>query len=164
MARPVTLFVHSMGNQVLASFIENYAGEFGGADAPFDTLLLNAPDADLEQHRHWVERCDFAARIYILVNTGKDRMLQLSAYLLGRPRLGRQLVHDDERAEPLATNAAYVDLVHLGVNHDYFYGEALPPNLIEFYRRAFSGAADPLETPGMKAGSRHRLYVLRPLD
>jgi esterase/lipase superfamily enzyme len=163
-AQPVNLFVHSMGNQVLASYIENYSGEFGRGVPLFDTLILNAPDADLKDHRLWVERIDFAGRIYILLNTGKDRLLQLSTYLLNTPRLGRQLIHEDDRPEPLAQNAAYVDLVQLGVNHDYFYGEALPPNLVELYRRFFWGVTDPLETPGMKVGNLDRLYSLWPLD
>lgn len=161
---PINLFVHSMGNQVLASFLEAYGGEFGGNDALFDTLILNAPDAELRDHRSWVERIDFAARIYLLVNSGKDRMLQLSGYLQDNARLGRQLVHDDDRPEPLASNAAYVDLVKLGVNHDYFYGEKRPAPLLEFYRRALWGTvgsgADPLETPGISPGGRERLYRL----
>jgi esterase/lipase superfamily enzyme len=166
-ARPITLFVHSMGNQVLASYIEAHAGASQEGEpiqwrGPlFDTLILNAPDVDLTDHRHWVERIDLADRIFILVNSGKDPMLQLSTYLLGVPRLGRRLTHPDGHPEPLAANAEYVDLVALGVKHDYFYGEALPPVLVEFYRRAFRISADPLDTPGMKAGDRDRLYLLR---
>jgi esterase/lipase superfamily enzyme len=158
---PVTLFVHSMGNQVLASFLETYGGEFQGKAPLFDTLILNAPDADLKDHHHWVERIDFAARIYVLVNSGKDRMLQLSGYLQANARLGRQLVHDDDTPEPLAVNAEYVDLIKLGVNHDYFYGEALPEALVDFYRRAFSSGADPMKTPGMTPGPYPRLYLLQ---
>lgn len=161
---PVNLFVHSMGNQVLASFMEGYGGAFGGDDVLFDTLILNAPDAQLKDHRRWVEKIDFAGRIYVLVNSGKDRMLQLSGYLQANARLGRQLVHDDDRPEPLAANAAYVDLVKLGVNHDYFYGEKRPAPLLEFYRRALwgrsGGGADPLETPGLSPGGRARLHRL----
>jgi len=88
-------------------------------------------------------------------------MLQLSGYLQANARLGRQLVHDDDQIEPLAANAAYVDLVKLGVNHDYFYGEKRPTALLEFYNRALWGTADPLETPGIAPGGRERLYLLR---
>jgi hypothetical protein len=160
--RSMTLFVHSMGNQVLASSIETHSGASQGGGPLFDTLLLNAPDVDLKDHRHWVEKIDLANRIFILVNSGKDPMLLLSTYLLGVPRLGRQLIQPDGHPEPLASNADYVDLVDLGVKHDYFYGEALPPVLVAFYRRAFRASANPLDTPGMKAGSRDRLHILQP--
>lgn len=156
----VTLFVHSMGNQVLASFLETYGGEFQGKAPLFDTLILNAPDTELKDHHHWVEKIDFAGRIYALVNSGKDRMLQLSGYLQANTRLGRQLVYEDDTPEPLAVNATYVDLTKLGVNHDYFYGEALPKALVDFYRRAFTSRADPMKTPGMTPGPYPRLYLL----
>ena len=159
--RPLTLFVHSMGNQLLSSYMEDYPGNAHGRQPLFETLILNAPDVDLEDHGQWVERIDFVGRIFILLNTDKDRLLQLSSYLWQKPRLGRQLHHADHRPEPLAKNADYVDLVHLGVNHDYFYGETLPPSLVEFYRRAISTSADPLGTPGLSAGDRDRLHLLR---
>jgi hypothetical protein len=162
--RSVSLFVHSMGNQVLASYIDTHAGALQGCGPLFDTLILNAPDVDLADHRLWVERVDFADRIFIMVNSGKDRMLQLTTYLLGLPRLGRQLTHPGGLSEPLARNAEYVDLVDLGVNHDYFYGDALPPVLVEFYRRALRIAADPLDTKGIKAGDRDRLHLLQRPD
>jgi esterase/lipase superfamily enzyme len=167
-ARPVTLFVHSMGNQVLASYIDTLVGASQDSGpihwkGPlFDTLILNAPDVDLTDHRLWVERIGLAERIFVLVNSGKDPMLKMSTYLLETPRLGRQLIHSDGRREPLASNADYVDLVELGVKHDYFYGEALPPELVEFYRRALRRSADPLDTQGMRAGDRDRLHVLHP--
>jgi hypothetical protein len=119
---------------------------------------------DLADHRLWVERVDLAERIYILVNSGKDPMLKMSTYLLETPRLGRRLIHPDGRNEPLAGNADYVDLVELGVKHDYFYGEALPAVLVEFYRRAIRRSAAPLDTEGMRAGGRDRLYTLHPSD
>jgi esterase/lipase superfamily enzyme len=165
-AHPITLFVHSMGNQVFSSYIATHAGASQGSGplqgrrSLFDTLILNAPDVDLKDHRLWVERVDLAERIFILVNSGKDPMLQLSDYLLGMPRLGRQLTHPDGHREPLASNADYVDLVELGVKHDYFYGETLPPVLMEFYRRALRKLENPLDTPGMRAGDRDRLHIL----
>lgn len=169
-ARPVTLFVHSMGNQVLASYIETFAGDSHGGGSLqrgrslFDTLILNASDVNLTDHHLWVERVDLAERIFILVNSGKDPMLKMSTYLLDKPRLGHQLIHPDGHREPLATNADYVDLVELGVKHDYFYGKALPPVLVEFYRRALRRSADPLDTPGMRAGDRDRLHMLKRPD
>jgi hypothetical protein len=159
-----------MGNQVLASYIETVAGASRDGEPMhwkgplFDTLILNAPDVDLADHRLWVERVDLAERIYILVNSGKDPMLKMSSYLLETPRLGRQLIHPDGRREPLASNADYVDLVELGVKHDYFYGEAQPAVLVAFYRRALQESADPLDTKGMRAGDRDRLYTLHSSD
>jgi hypothetical protein len=153
-----------MGNQVLASYIDTHAGAFQGSGPLFDTLILNAPDVDLTDHRLWVERVDLADRIFVMVNSGKDRMLQLTSYLLGLPRLGRQLTHPGGLSEPLAHNAEYVDLVDLGVNHDYFYGDALPPVLVEFYHRALRKSADPLDMPGIRAGDRDRLHLLQRPD
>ncbi|MDJ0782628.1 MAG: alpha/beta hydrolase [Desulfosarcinaceae bacterium] len=157
----IHLLVHSMGNQVLASYMAAYDHRFGEGPPLFDSLILNAPDVALADHRHWVDAIDFSDRIYILLNSGRDQLLKLSTYLLGTPRLGRQLQHADGRREPLAEKAVYLDLTAIGVNHDYFYGRERPAALVELYRRIFSGSAPPLETPGLTPGDLPRTYRLK---
>lgn len=156
-----TLLVHSMGARVLKRFLTDYDGRLAAAPPLFDSIVFNAPDVALSGHRSWMDRIDFAGAVYVTVNPGKDELLKFSEYLLGVPRLGRSLRQEDGSTEPLAEEAAYLDVSKAEVNHDYFIGTDRPEPLVSFYRNVIMHTGvDPLKGPGVSETGQPRVYAL----
>ena len=93
-----SLLVHSMGNIVLKSMMENhYNGDFKWD--LFSTLILNGADVPMKRHSEWVDLINFSKSTFITFNDD-DMILYGSEQLdkfnndykkLEVPRLGRNL-------------------------------------------------------------------------
>ncbi len=99
------LLCHSMGNEVLKGSLAVYEG--GLSVDLFSTIIMAAPEVDLQGHADWVSDIDFAGSTYVMINS-QDFVLKPVKRLLGKARLGLTLVHPDGRREPLANNANYI--------------------------------------------------------
>lgn len=93
-----SLLVHSMGNIVFKSMMENhYNGDFKWN--LFSTLILNAADVPMKRHAEWVDLINFSKSTFITFND--DDMVLYGSEQLDRfnddykhlegPRLGRNL-------------------------------------------------------------------------
>ena len=60
------LLMHSMGNEVFKSFMENYDGQL--SPGLFDVIILAAPEVDLKGHAQWIEKINFANNVYVMLN------------------------------------------------------------------------------------------------
>lgn len=101
------MMTHSMGAAVLRSMMENYHGEL--PNDMLDALIIVAPETDLAGHARWVEKINFAKKIYIFYDANDPVLKPVKVYL-NRARLGMQLTRLDGSVEPLAANALYIDV------------------------------------------------------
>lgn len=132
--RKITLMAHSMGNIPLATFLQYRYQQGSLQSGLFDSIILNSADIPFTNHRHWLEKCDFAKRIYVTQHD-RDYILKLSRYFFsseeekGSFRLGAGLDPEDEsRHEQLASNASYLNLTNMTfVGHKHFTREGTLP-------------------------------------
>ncbi len=88
-AKRVHLIAHSMGNRALTEALLRIGRELGAGGAPFDQVVLAAPDLDAETFRQDVAPGirGTAANVTLYAST-KDVALQLSRRVHGNPRAG----------------------------------------------------------------------------
>lgn len=88
-ARRIHLVAHSMGNRALTEALLRIGRELGGAGAPFDQVVLAAPDLDAETFRQDVAPAirGTAQNVTLYASTN-DVALQLSRRVHGSPRAG----------------------------------------------------------------------------
>ncbi|WP_127714340.1 alpha/beta hydrolase [Halobacteriovorax sp. HLS] len=117
----LSMLVHSMGNIVFRSMIENhYMGDFKWN--LFSTLTLNAADLPMKRHDEWVSKIDFSKSVFITYND--DDVVLYGSEQLDRfnkdfeefegPRLGRNLgKYLKKNKVGRAPNAVYLDFSKL---------------------------------------------------
>ena len=88
-AKRIHLVAHSMGNRALTEALLRIGREVGGAGAPFDQVVLAAPDLDAETFRQDIAPAILgtAQKVTLYAST-KDVALQLSRRVHGNPRAG----------------------------------------------------------------------------
>jgi hypothetical protein len=116
-----SLLVHSMGNIVFKSMIENhYNGDFKWN--LFSTLILNAADVPMKRHSEWVDQINFSKSTFITFND--DDVVLFGSEQLDRfnddyeklegPRLGRNLEkYIKKKRVNISSDAIYLDLSKL---------------------------------------------------
>lgn len=117
----LTLFLHSLGNY----YLERLAAD-GFLDQLntkiFENVIINAAAVEQEGHNLWVEKINFADRVYI--NSNDDDMSLSGLRFL--TKLGRQL--GESALEPYAKNAIYINFTKavgfpgsMGPSHSYYF-------------------------------------------
>jgi len=121
-ADEINILAHSMGNWVTVEAIRNIRIK---GDAPakgkLGTIILAAPDIDIDVFKSQMRRIGKPAKPYLVVISADDRALAASRFLAGgKARLG----DDKNAAELTALGAVVVDLTAVhgkdATNHDKF--------------------------------------------
>ncbi len=121
-ADEINILAHSMGNWVTVEAIRNIRIK---GDAPaagkIGTIILAAPDIDIDVFKSQMRRIGKPKKPYIVVLSKDDRALAASRYIAGgKSRLGA----DPNEAELTALGAVVIDLTSLkgmdSTNHDKF--------------------------------------------
>lgn len=156
-SRPV-LLVHSMGSIVLQKTVE---AEGWPQKPVFKHVVITQPDADDVGHSVWVSKLAAVERVFVTQNSD-DKVLKKSkddrpagSHALG---LGTQ--------QPVATNAAYVDLTNMGAlgavddDHEVFGKGAMNGQLYvcQFLSQALRGEEVQLQV-GVNVEIVHRNVV-----
>jgi len=139
-ARRQILMTHSMGGAVLRNMMVNYKGDL--PDSIFDALVIVAPETDLRGHARWVEKINFARKVYIFFDKDDPVLKPVRAYLK-RARLGMQLTRLDGTPETLARNAVYIDVSAATDWHGYHLIRQ-NKKLEDIFRRIIQGDEYPL--------------------
>ncbi|MDJ0957949.1 MAG: alpha/beta hydrolase [Arenicellales bacterium] len=126
--------VHSLGGFILESFIRSPI--FGGQTRLFDNIVVHQADVDRDQHTEWMQKMQFARRIYVTTNE-RDAVLNASD-IVNPDRLGNTL-HG-----PILDRPFYIDFTdaeEVGKTHQLF-GEAIDnPHIKDFFQYALTGQA-----------------------
>lgn len=141
-SKAFTLMHHSMGNLMLKEMMMQ--DEVGIAEPGlFDNLVINAACVPQEGHKEWVEKIEFAERIFINYNK-QDKQLNGAMILTFKKMLGAR------PGNPLAENATYVDFNPLVKSrHSNFLNitgrEDIPPQAFQYYYAVLHGKDSKLE-------------------
>lgn len=109
-ARPIALMVHSMGNIVVETMVNNWGGWIDNGGEPlFSNVVFSASDSNDTDHAAWVEKIGDTENVYLTINAD-DKILKKSndQRPAGAAALGL------EPGTHLARNAVYVDITNLG--------------------------------------------------
>lgn len=129
-----TLLLHSMGAEVIKSFLEHYDGSL--AANLFDMIIFAAPEVDLQGHNLWMSKINFSPHVYVLFNPADQVLLQVQRHL-GRARLGMQIKDLSRKHVPLATNVVYVD-INAGTSSHRSYISRRSKNLAHYLKLLIS--------------------------
>ncbi len=128
----LSMFFHSMGNNVLLSTIKKYGSQNFNSDM-VDNLIFNAPCVPSRGHRKLLEQFSFQKNIYVMYNK-KDPALKGATLLLGKFLLGSIPMR-------LAKNASYFNLKKVAhVSHTCFLSQSILtsyPQIQEIYNDLF---------------------------
>lgn len=122
--RPLLFMSHSMGNIVLKTLVENNL--FKSRGSIFESMILNAADVPLDEHKEWIEKISLSKNVFITFNSN-DAVLIGSKFIdykdgdffSGR-RLGRAKSSVLKKRE-MAKNAKYLDFSDLTfAGHQHF--------------------------------------------
>lgn len=135
-AASVSVFFHSMGNQILRNATHRKLLPYLPDDL-FSNIILNAAAVRQDNHARWLEKLNKQKRIYVTINKN-DRTLH-GARLL---RMAEQLGHGHNGRT--AGNATYVDFSQVAsTEHNLFLGrseaEKANPLIFEFYNQVLHG-------------------------
>jgi esterase/lipase superfamily enzyme len=150
-AESVLLFAHSMGNWVAVEALRQAKiagdGDFGGK---LDTVILAAPDIDVDVFKAQMKRLGVPKRPFIMFASSDDRALAISSLISGdKPRLGAYTADAGEIAD---LGVVVVDLSEVegpdSMNHAKF--AALAPDFAKRLReRLAAGDALAVERTGL---------------
>jgi len=150
----LTLFFHSMGNNLIREIVKNNFLQPLNDKVWVDNLVLNAACVPEKDHAQWIDQITFAKRLYINYNPGD--------YTLGGAKLlslSRQL-GEGARGDR-SSQAVYVNFNQLcGRNHSNFiklmshYGAH--PMALAYYRALFHGKRVNIEDPASFIQSPYR--------
>ena len=156
-AQRIHLMAHSMGTQVLARGMREYAAEYRRGDRPeFDQIVLAASDMDTEIFqrdylRHLV-RCSRRVTIYV---SGADWALGGSHRLHKYARLGQ--LCDQSTGVDAPSRVEIIDATDCdrGLIGHIYYGES--PTILADLRRVLAG--DSISDRGLSAGTPHHIRL-----
>ena len=97
----ISLFHHSMGNRMIKRSMEVDLLNVENKSL-FQNVILNAACVPQRNHKEWIEKIDFAERVFVNYNK-KDFQLNGAMFITFDKMLGARF------KEPLAGNATYVD-------------------------------------------------------
>jgi hypothetical protein len=137
-----------MGNIPLMAFLQDFYEVGSLQRRMLDAVVMSSPDVPLQGHARWVEKIDFAERVFI-VQHRRDLVLHLSEMFFydrqewrGR-KLGNGPSEDGVRPGELAANALYLDVTDLTLpmSHRHFDMSNYSPSsrIYRLYRRLLSG-------------------------
>jgi len=109
-SRPIALIVHSMGNIVIETMINNNGGWIDNGGEPlFSNIVLSSSDANDIGHAAWVEKISSSENVYVTINAD-DHILNKSTDQrpVGAAALGL------EPGDELASRTIYIDVTKLG--------------------------------------------------
>jgi len=110
----LTLFFHSMGNNVMREIVNHNLLPAINNKAWVDNLILNAPCVPQKNHRKWVDKIHFAKSTYIHYNPN-DKTLKGAHLISFKKQLGEKI------KAPVSNNANYVDFELIaGERHSNF--------------------------------------------
>ncbi len=145
----LTLFFHSMGNNIIRRIAQTSYLKRYNDDVWVDNLVLNAPCVPTAGSTEWIERIRFARNIYVHYNPHD--------FTLKWARLGSLHAILGERPEPpLARNAAYINFNPLcGASHSNFLNlwgrPPVLPEAVAHYKKLFHGQPVNLKDPSLYA-------------
>jgi len=110
----LTLFFHSMGNNVMSKLVQHGMLPMLNNTEWADNLVLNAPCVKERHHRKWVDKIHFAKRIYINYNPN-DKTLGGAHLASFKKQLGEKV------RKPISKNATYINFsLVAGERHSNF--------------------------------------------
>lgn len=110
----LTLFFHSMGNNILREIVRKGRLPEISNSVWVDNLILNAPCVPQRHHKQWLDQIHFAQHIYVHYNP-KDHVLA-GAHLISLTRQLGEKLH-----RPLSSRAMYINFNTIaGKNHSNF--------------------------------------------
>lgn len=137
----VAILAHSMGNWVTLEALRQMAIRDGRVAAKIRTVLLAAPDVDVDLAREQISTMGAERPNFTLFVSEDDRALALSRQLWGGPRLGAI----DPDIEPYSTQLAQekidvVNLTKLKSSDQFNHGKfAENPKAVEIIGRSLAG-------------------------
>lgn len=149
----LNLMVHSLGNFMLESvardpiFLENIS--------LFTNLIFHQADVDNRLHKYWIDRVDYASRMYVTVNE-EDLVLKASDFI-NPNRLGNT-VEGLNGNRPIYID--FTDGAGVGGAHNLFLDVQDNPTVMEFCRRVLHGQRGEV-VPGFVFDQRVNAYRLR---
>ena len=135
----LTLFFHSMGNNILRETVRKGRLPEINSTVWVDNLVLNAPCVPQKHHKEWLDKVQFAKRIYVHYNP-EDHVLKGAHLVSFRKQLGEKV------RKPISTHAVYINFHPLaGENHSNFLvllQHPVPPqSLLAYYHSLLHGNA-----------------------
>jgi hypothetical protein len=131
-----SLLTHSMGSLVLEGFLSKYKS--GLPSGLLDTIVINAAASTVDNHAEWVEKVDFAKKVFITYGND-DPMLRLASVGIKTARLGKHGARQRGEKERVANNAIYVDVSQAIDEHRYFVGNGDLPCIYSFFNESLNG-------------------------
>jgi hypothetical protein len=112
----LTLFYHSMGNHVAKGIVRHHKLDAINDEVWVDNLVLNAPCVPRRGHKRWINKINYAKRIYI--NYNNEDFTLGGAYLASKKiQLGHKPIRNISRKE----NITYVNFNGMcGKGHSNF--------------------------------------------
>lgn len=98
----LTLFFHSMGNNVMRELVLNGKLPVLNDNTWVDNLILNAACVPQRHHKQWMDKIKFAKHIYVHYNP-EDRSLKLAHLVSFKKQLGEKV------KRPLSAQAVYIN-------------------------------------------------------
>lgn len=150
----VTLFFHSMGNNIVWKMVQHDKLTMLNDNLWADNLILNAACVPQRHHAKWLNKVHFAKRIYIDYNPN-DRTLRGAHLVSFRKQLGERV------RKPLSANAIYINFGQVaGERHSNFL--TLPGHApvigaaIQYYRTVLHGNKAQIQNQQYFAPSAYR--------
>lgn len=133
----ITLFFHSMGNNMIREMVRNNRIDGINDSKWIDNLVLNSACVPQKNHREWVDEIRFASRIYINYNP-KDATLSGANFMSLKKQLGQR------QKEQRSGRAIYVNFDALcNRNHSNFMHmiahKPVVPAAANYYATLFHG-------------------------
>ncbi len=151
--RNITLMAHSMGNIPIKIFLQEFYEPGQLSNSLFDSVVLHSADVPWDAHREWVEKVDFADKVYILQHRG-DLVLGVSNMFFRKvgekpgPRLGTG-VGADFHADDLAGNARYLDLTRFSNSVHRHFNSPSTPEAARLFKLLLNGEEFDHSDPGI---------------
>lgn len=125
--RKITLLAHSMGNIAVEAFLKYLYQKGSLQSGLLDSLILNSADTSFDNHRLWLEKCDFSNKIFVTQHN-RDFILHISNLFFseeeepGNLKLGIGLdAEDTSYNEQYSGKVKYLDLTNLTfTGHKHF--------------------------------------------
>ncbi|XZF14416.1 alpha/beta hydrolase [Chitinophagaceae bacterium MMS25-I14] len=150
----VTLFFHSMGNNVMRKIAQHDDINRYNNMKWADNIILNAPCVPRKKHAKWVDRIHFANNIYVHYNPhdGTLKWARLAGF--------RQIMGEHIK-KPVSTNATYINFWPLcGEGHSNFLSlysrEDVKPQAFTHYRQVLHGYSANLNDKNLYQPSSYR--------
>lgn len=133
----LTLFMHSMGNNMLREIVRNDRLQQLNDRVWVDNIILNAPCVPQKEHAEWLDEVQFGDRVYVNYNP-RDYTLGGATLLSLKNQLGMKI------KKPISRQVTYINfgkLVDRG--HSNFISlpnrPPAPPEAIEHYTQLLHG-------------------------